>query len=93
MSEQETKDAYVEQQAVELSMGMAIEHPGMYAVEEMAELACRHDDATEALDEALRADFRSMPPEMMQRMVEMLSKAGEGGRKALEILEPQVSHE
>lgn len=86
MSEQEIKDAYVDQQAVELSMGMAIEHPDMYSVEEMAELAGRHDDATEAIDEALRADFRLMPPEMQQRMLEMLSKAGEGGGQMLEIL-------
>lgn len=87
MSEQEIKDAYVDQQAVELSMGMAIEHPGMYSMEEMTELIGRHDEATEALDEALRADFRAMPLEMRQRMLEMLSKAGDGGRQMLDILD------
>lgn len=32
MSEQKIRDAYIDQQVVALSMGMAIETPGMYSV-------------------------------------------------------------
>lgn len=87
MSRDKVTEAYIEQQAVELSMGLAIEDRGAYSVEEMRELMERYEDATEALDEALREDFRSMPPEMQEGMREMLSKAGDAGRKMLEILD------
>lgn len=53
----------------------------------MAELSQQYDDTTEALEEALRDDFRSMTPREQQWMLELLSKAGERGRQVLEILD------
>ena len=92
MSEQRIRETYIDQQAVALSVGMAIETPGMYSVGEMAELSRRYDDATAALEEALRGDFRSMPPREQEWMRKLLSKAGERGRQVLEILDgEQVS--
>lgn len=50
MSEEDLKDAQIEQEAVEFSERLAIENPGMYSVEEMADLIDRHIDATASTD-------------------------------------------
>lgn len=89
MSADKVTEAYIEQQAVELSMVIAIEDRGAYSVDEMRGLMGRYEDATEALDAALREDFRSMPPEMQKGMREMLSRAGDAGRQMLEILDAE----
>lgn len=89
MSEQRIRDAYIEQQAVELSMGLAIEDKGAYSVDEMRNLIDRRGDATAALEDALREDFRSMPPRARERMREMLAAVGESGREVLGILDTE----
>lgn len=87
MSEQRVRDAYIEQQAIELSMGLAIEARGAYSVDEMREFIDRHGEATSALDDAIREDFRSMPPGAQRRMREMLAAAGDDDRQVLGILD------
>lgn len=75
MSEEDLRDAQIEQEAVEFSERLAIENPGMYSVEEMADLIDRHIDATAATDKAMREDLASMPPEMQAKMKEMLKSS------------------
>lgn len=75
MSEEDLRDAQIEQEAVEFSERLAIENPGMYSVEEMADLIDRHIDATASTDKAMREDLASMPPEMQAKMKEMLKSS------------------
>ena len=75
MGYEELKRAQIDQEAVEFSEGLAIENPGMYTAEEMADLVVRHIDATSATDKAMREDLASMPPEMQAKMKEMLKKS------------------
>lgn len=81
------REAYIEQQAVEFSMRLAIEGWSACSVDEMRELVERYEDATSSLDTVVREDFRLMPPEAQEKMREMLVAAGDGGRKILDILE------
>lgn len=75
MSEDELRRAQIDQEAVEFSERLAIENPGMYSVEEMADLIDRHIDVTAATDKAMREDLASMPPEMQAKMKEMLKSS------------------
>lgn len=72
MSEKSLRKAQIEQEAVEFSEKLAIENPGMYSAEEMADLIDRHIDATAATDKAMREDLASMSPEMQAKMKEIL---------------------
>lgn len=72
MSDEDLRNAQIEQEAVEFSERLAIENPGMYSVEEMADLVDRHIDATSNTDKAMREDLASMPPEVQAKMKEML---------------------
>lgn len=62
-----------EMAAVEFSSGLAIENPGMYTPDEMRDLVVRNDKTTREIDELIRKDFESMPPEMQKAMRKMLS--------------------
>lgn len=75
MSEDELRRAQIDQEAIEFSGRLAIENPGMYSVEEMADLIDRRIDATAATDKAMREDLASMPPEMQAKMKEMLKSS------------------
>lgn len=87
MLQENIREAYIEQQAVEFSMRLAIEGWSACSVDEMRELVERYEDATSSLDTVVREDFRLMPPEAQEKMREMLVAAGDGGRKILDILE------
>lgn len=64
-----------------------MENRGADSLGEMRELMERFDDATSALDDALREDFRSMPRKAQERMRELLARAGEAGMEMLGILD------
>ena len=72
MSEEDLRRAQLEQEAVEFSEKLAIENPGMYTIEEMQDLIERHERTTAQSDKAMREDLASMPPEMQQKMKELL---------------------
>ena len=75
MGNEDLRNAQIEQEAVEFSERLAIENPGMYSVEEMADLVDRHIDVSSATDKAMREDLASMPPEIQARMKEMLKNS------------------
>lgn len=75
MSEEELRKAQIDQEAVEFSEKLAIENPGMYSIEEMKELVNRHVETTAVTDKAMREDLASMPPEMQNKMKEMLKRS------------------
>lgn len=76
MGEKDLRRAQIEQKAVEFSEKLAIENPGMYTIEEMQDFIERYEKTTAESDRAMREELTSMPPEMQQKMKELL-KAGE----------------
>lgn len=74
-NEEKAKRLQEEITAVEFSSGLAIENPGMYTIEEMQELVERHEETTQEIDDLIRKDFESMPPEMQKAMRKMLRES------------------
>lgn len=72
MNEEKLREAQIDHEAVRFSMGMALDNPGDYSIDEMRELVERHDVSQDAVDNAMRADFASMSPEMQEAMKKML---------------------
>ena len=60
-------------------MGMALENPDDYSIDEMRELIDRHDVSQDAIDKAIREDFASMTPEMQEAMKKMLKASDVSG--------------
>lgn len=76
MSEEELNNAYIDHEAVKFSMGLALENPDDYNIDEMKDLIGRSEVSQEAVDKAMREDLASMPPEMQKAMKEMLKNTG-----------------
>lgn len=72
MGKDDLLNSQIDHEAVRFSMGLALENPGDYSIEEMRELIDRHDATQNTLDQAMREDLASMPPEMQEKMKEML---------------------
>lgn len=76
MSEKELRDAQIDHEAVRFSMGIALENPEDYSIDELREFVERHDASQEAVDKAIREDLASMPPDMQEAMKKMLKDSG-----------------
>ena len=79
MSEEELREAQIDHEAVRFSMGMALENPDDYSIDEMRELIDRHDVSQDAIDKAIREDFASKTPEMQEAMKKMLKASDVSG--------------
>lgn len=64
---------------VETKMHWALDNPGMYTVAELQQIQEEYDAACKAVDEYLRADFRSMPKEMQRGMLKLLANDEKNG--------------
>lgn len=76
MSEEGLRKAQIKQEAVEFGEKLAIENPSIYTIEEMQDIIKRYEKTTAESDRAMRENLTSMPPEMQQKMRELL-KASE----------------
>mgnify|MGYP003083850564 CR=1 FL=1 len=85
MSEEKLREAQIDHEAVRFSMGMALENPDDYSIDEMRELIDRHDVSQDVIDKAMREDFASMPPEMQEAMKKMLKASDVSGEVWKEI--------
>ena len=81
-------EAREEMECAELATRMCLEWPHMYTLEEKAALIERYEAAERAVDEAIRADFRALPPRLQDEMVDLLrgSLAPDHARWWMELL-------
>ena len=65
-------EAQGEMKCAELAMEMCLEWPHAYTLGEKAAIIERYEAAEQEVDEAIREDFRSLPPRMQAEMVDLL---------------------
>lgn len=74
--EDKIRALHTEQELAMLRADLAISSPQSYTLDEMRSISEDLDVKTEALDDAIRADFDAMPPEVRARMFQLLNAAG-----------------
>lgn len=67
---------HAEQELAMLRADLATSSPQSYSIEEMKSISNDLDAKTEALDDAIREDFNSMPPDVQAKMLRLLIAAG-----------------
>ena len=60
---------------------LATSMPESYTLDEMREISEAMDASTQAIDDAMRADFESLPPEAQAKLLDMLAGSGTESRE------------
>ena len=60
---------------------LATSMPDSYSLDEMREISEAMDASTQAIDDAMRADFESLPPAAQAKLLDMLAGTGVESRE------------
>lgn len=75
---------HAEQELALLRADLATSSPQSYSIDEMRDISKDLDAKTEALDYAVREDFKSWPPEAQAKMRQMLAEMDTESARVLE---------
>lgn len=81
ISEEEYRRMLEDHEVAYFRADLALSDPESYSPEEKAEIIEGMRSSTEEAERAMREDFESMPPEMRERMFEMLASSGPGAKE------------
>lgn len=73
ITDEEYKRLREQHEVAYLKGDLAASMPESYSLEEMREISEAMDASTQAIDEAMRADFESLPSEAKDKLLDMLA--------------------